>query len=106
MPLLERIIRPRAFVKKYDITIFQTPHYGQSKGYKQVYRTTQEGNTHSAVLNEVFRRFNVPDLMPDNYQARYISTGDIVFIDEGRRGHFYYKLISGGWQRVNRVLIR
>ena len=91
---------------KYDITIFQTPAYGQQTGYKQVYRLYVEGSNHHDAINYVYRIFNINDLMPKDYRARYINTGDILFFDEGRNGHSYYKLCTGGWKKVNRFLIR
>lgn len=106
MALLEKIIHPKYFSKTFDITIFQTPQFGQRKGYQKVYRTSIPAQDKMEALNETFRLFNVPDRMPDDYQARYISTGDIVFIDEGRRGHYYFRLEPGGWKEVNRVIIR
>jgi hypothetical protein len=31
-----------------------------------------------------------------------MGTGDIVLIDEGRKGQTYYRLCSGGWKPVER----
>ncbi len=105
MQLLEKIIRPKMLRSTYDITIFQTPNYGEDKGYKKVYRLTLEANSHEDVLYQTFRIFNVPDLIPKDYKGRYIASRDIIFIDEGRRGHYYYRLQPHGWKRVNRILI-
>lgn len=91
--------------RDYDVTIFQTPSYRQKKGYKQVYRLQVEGTSHDDCLNEVFAIFNVFDRMPKDFQGRFISTGDILFIDDGRKGQFYYQLKSGGWERVNRLKV-
>ncbi|MBP1942420.1 hypothetical protein J2Z26_002163 [Bacillus luteolus] len=91
---------------QYDITIFQTPKYGELKGYRQVYRVTIEGINHKDAIKNVFRMFNVNDLIPKDYQARYLNTGDILLFDEGRKGQTYYKLCVGGWQKVNRVILR
>ncbi|MEI5907324.1 hypothetical protein WAK64_09665 [Bacillus spongiae] len=106
MPLLEKLAIPQFVNKLYDITIFQTPHFGQKKGYLQVYRLKVKGSNHDDILYEVFRMFNVGDLIPKDYTARYIQTGDIIFIDEGKSGHHYYRLETGGWKSVNRVHIR
>ncbi|MET1176245.1 hypothetical protein ABWU89_31990, partial [Paenibacillus amylolyticus] len=38
--------------------------------------------------------------------ARFLATGDIVLIDEGRRGITYYKLLSTGWGKINRILLQ
>jgi hypothetical protein len=100
----------RAMTKKanvqFDVTIFQTPKYRESKGYKQVYRTTVFANSRETCLETTFSRFNVTDLIPANYQGRFLSTGDIVLIDEGRGGQYYYQLKPGGWQTINRIHIR
>ncbi|MFD2680555.1 YodL domain-containing protein [Bacillus seohaeanensis] len=106
MALLERIIRPRSYNKVYDVTLFQTPRFRVYKGYEEVYRTSVEGNGHDDALYQIFRMFNVPDLMPGDYNARYVATGDIVFIDEGRGGHYYYRLEPDGWKEVNRIHIK
>jgi hypothetical protein len=90
----------------YDITLFQTPKYGQVKGYKIVYRLRLTGKNHEEILKKVFTTFNTSDAMPKDYNARYLTTGNIVFIDEGRDGHYYYQLKSGGWKSVNRIHIR
>lgn len=92
--------------RAYDITIFQTPSFGQTKGYRQVYRMTISAANHHEALSHVYRMFNVPDLLPKDYQARFMSTGDIVFIDEGLKGQAYYKLCPEGWKPVSRIHIR
>jgi hypothetical protein len=92
--------------KEYDVTIFQTPEFRQSKGYRQVYRLSIDGDDHEECLYSVFATFNVPDTIPEDYNGRFISTGDILFIDEGRRGQYYYQLKPGGWVPVNRIHIR
>lgn len=93
--------------KEYDVTIFQTPKFRQKKGYEQVYRLNVEGTAnHQECLDSVFKMFNVPDCIPSNFNGRFISTGDILFIDEGRKGQFYYQLKPGGWVEVNRIHIR
>ncbi|MBB5323014.1 hypothetical protein HNQ34_000091 [Anoxybacillus tepidamans] len=101
------------FVKKmlktkqtYDVTLFQTPMFGQVKGYEQVYRLTMAASMHDEVLSTIYRMFNVADLRPKDYKARYVSTGDIVLIDEGVHGQTYYKLCSEGWKKINRLHIR
>lgn len=92
--------------QNYDITIFQTPKYGEIKGYEQVYRMNIEAAGHEEALHHVFCIFNVSDRKPRDYDARFILTGDIVLIDEVKRGQTYYKLLSGGWTKVNRVHVR
>lgn len=92
--------------KSYDVTLFQTPQFGQIKGYRQVYRLTVGGEDHDDVLAEVYRMFNVPDLVPKDYRARYVSTGDILLIDEGIYGQFFYRLSSDGWERIHRMHVR
>ncbi len=92
--------------KVYDVTIFQTPKYKETKGYKEVYRLNIEGNSHHECLDLVFSQFNIPDRIPSDYQGRFISTGDTVFIDEGLQGQFYYQLQPGGWKKINRVHVR
>lgn len=92
--------------QKYDISIFQTPKYGENKGYEQVYRMNIEAAGHEEALHLVFCTFNVSDRVPRDYDARFILTGDIVLIDEVKRGQTYYKLLSGGWTKINRIQVR
>jgi YodL-like len=98
------LVRKRTLT--FDITIFQTPKFGEKKGYKDVYRLILEGNNHKDVLEKVFQTFNVADRMPADYDSRYLSTGDIVLIDEGKKGQTYYKLYPQGWQIINRIHVR
>jgi hypothetical protein len=91
---------------QYDVTIFQTPKYRESKGYRQVYRITIPANSREHCLEETFSRFNVSDRIPANYSGRFLSTGDIILIDEGRGGQYYYQLQTGGWFPINRIMIR
>jgi len=93
-------------VSEYDVTIFQTPNYRDEKGYRAVYRLLVEAKNHEQALYENFRTFNIPDAMPDDYDARYLGTGDIVLIDEGKRGQTYYQLQPGGWVKINRIHVR
>jgi YodL-like len=102
--VLMELIRTRK--REYDVTIFQTPVFRQVKGYQQVYRLHVEGMSHSECLYKVFSRFNIPDLIPTDFEGRFIGTGDIIFIDEGRKGQIYYQLKSGGWEKVNRMHVR
>ncbi|WP_240338373.1 YodL domain-containing protein [Peribacillus alkalitolerans] len=87
----------------FDITIFQTNAYGQKRGYQQVYRLNVEADSHTEAIEAVFGKFNVADRIPKDYQARYITTGDIVLIDEGIKGKTYYKLCIGGWKIIHRL---
>nr|WP_317853513.1 YodL domain-containing protein [Neobacillus sp. Marseille-Q6967] len=103
--MMIRAITKRA-AKQYDVTIFQTPKYRDNKGYKAVYRIMIHANSRKSCLEETFSRFNVTDRIPANYPGRFLTTGDIVLIDEGRAGHFYFQLKPGGWQPINRIHIR
>ncbi|MFD0827930.1 YodL domain-containing protein [Neobacillus sp. M.A.Huq-85] len=100
-----RMLTRRANMQ-YDVTIFQTPKYRERKGYKAVYRTYIKANNREQCLHETFSRFNVTDRIPENYKGRFLSTGDIILIDEGRGGQHYFQLKSGGWEPINRLLIR
>lgn len=91
---------------QYDVTIFQTPKYREYKGYKAVCRTFIPANSRKNCLQETFSRFNVTDRIPENYKGRFLSTGDIILIDEGRGGQHYYQLKPGGWHPINRILLR
>ena len=93
----------KARKKEYDVTIFQTPVFRQKKGYQQVYRLQFEGMSHNECLDGVFSQFNIKELIPADFQGRFIGTGDILFIDEGRKGQYYYQLKPGGWERINRI---
>ncbi len=93
-------------ITSYDVTIFQTPKFGDKKGYQDVYRFVIEGNNHNDALHKVFQTFNVADRMPNDYHARYLSTGDIVLIDEGKKGQHYYKLFPQDWKKINRMHVR
>jgi hypothetical protein len=87
----------------YDVTIFQTPKYRENKGHKAIYRTTITAADRDLCLQETFSRFNVTDRIPVNYKGRFLSTGDIILIDEGRGGQYYYQLKPGGWIPINRI---
>jgi hypothetical protein len=89
----------------YDVTIFQTPKFRERKGYKQVYRTIIEANSRENCLEEIFSQFNVTDRIPADYKGRFLSTWDIILIDEGRGGQYYYQLQPGGWFSINRILL-
>ncbi|WP_305730545.1 YodL domain-containing protein [Bacillus sp. sid0103] len=90
---------------QYDVTIFQTPKYRERKGHKEVYRTTIPASSRKQCLEEAFSRFNVTDRIPVNYKGRFLTTGDIVLIDEGRGGQHYYQLKAGGWFPINRIIL-
>ncbi|WML47860.1 YodL domain-containing protein [Neobacillus sp. PS3-34] len=90
----------------YDVTIFQTPNFRQDKGYKVVYRTSIFGQGHEDCLEKTFKLFNVADLMPKDYRGRFLSTGDILLIDQGILGQYYYQLKPEGWKTINRIHIR
>ncbi|TXC93165.1 hypothetical protein FS935_02940 [Metabacillus litoralis] len=98
------LVKKRAVT--YDMTIFQTPNFGDKKGYKEVYRISVVGTTHNDALNNIFQVFNVNDRIPQDYTARYLSTGDIILIDEGKKGQFYYKLFPQEWKKINRIHVR
>ncbi|MGG3561418.1 YodL domain-containing protein [Neobacillus rhizosphaerae] len=100
-----RVLTKRPCIQ-YDVTIFQTPKYRENKGYKQVYRTSIPAAGRVQCLEETFSRFNVTDRIPSNYKGRFLSTGDIILIDEGRGGQHYYQLQTGGWTPINRIMIR
>lgn len=102
--MLKELTRKRK--KIFDVTLYQTPEFRQTKGYKEVYRLPIEETNHLDCLEELFKQFNVSDRMPNDYFGRYIGTGDIVLIDEGRSGQQYYQLKPGGWVKVNRIKIR
>ncbi|QFT89251.1 hypothetical protein FIU87_11380 [Bacillus sp. THAF10] len=91
---------------EYDVTIMQTPNYGESKGYAPIFRLTMEGSSHLEAVERVYRKFNVTDSIPKDYPGRFIATGDIIMIDEGTLGISYYRLEFGGWKRINRVVVR
>ncbi|MEH7305383.1 YodL domain-containing protein [Neobacillus drentensis] len=90
---------------QYDVTIFQTPKYRERKGHKEVYRMTIPASSRKQCLEEAFSRFNVTDRIPVNYKGRFLTTGDIVLIDEGRGGQHYYQLKPGGWFPINRIIL-
>ncbi|WP_223701891.1 hypothetical protein [Sutcliffiella deserti] len=90
----------------YDVTIMQTPNYGESKGYAPVFRLTMGANNHEELINKVYRKFNVTDDIPPEYAGRFIGTGDVIMIDEGTFGISYYRLEFGGWKKINRVQVR
>ncbi|MBD8067676.1 hypothetical protein [Bacillus sp. PS06] len=96
----------KLILRDFDITIFQTPSFKQRKGYRPIYRMTLKGESHEDCLQSVFSTFNVPDRMPSDFNGRFITTGDIVYIDEGLRGQNYYQLLPGGWKLINRIHIR
>ncbi|MBM6619389.1 hypothetical protein [Bacillus suaedaesalsae] len=90
----------------YDITIMQTPKIGQKKGYRQVFRYDVVASNHDEAIYEVFRTFNVKDLMPKDTPARFIRTWDILYFDEGLNGVTYYQLQPEGWKKIRRIHVR
>lgn len=90
---------------QYDVTLFQTPKHRERKGHKQVYRTTIQAGSREQCLQETFSKFNVTDRIPPNYKGRFLSTWDIVLIDEGRGGQYYFQLQPGGWFPINRIIL-
>src|SRR3954469_17984314 len=100
--MMIKVLTKRASMQ-YDVTIFQTPKYREHKGHKEVYRTMVPASSRKKCLEETFSRFNVTDRIPANYKGRFLSTGDIVLIDEGRGGQHYYQLKPGGWVPINRL---
>ncbi|WHY75737.1 YodL domain-containing protein [Neobacillus sp. WH10] len=102
--MMIRVLSKRACIQ-YDVTIFQTPKYREYKGYKEVYRTNIPANNRQHCLKETFSRFNVTDRIPANYKGRFLTTGDIILIDEGRSGQYYYQLKPGGWYPINRIML-
>ncbi|WP_312472597.1 YodL domain-containing protein [Neobacillus sp.] len=102
--MMIKVLTKRASIP-YDVTIFQTPKYREHKGHKEVYRTTIPANNREQCLQETFSRFNVTDRIPANYNGRFLSTGDIILIDEGRGGQYYFQLKPGGWFPINRILL-
>lgn len=90
----------------YDVTIFQTPRFGEKKGYRAVYRTELNGSDHQDVLKRAFSLFNVFDTVPSDYDARFMATGDVILIDEGRKGKTYYQLLPAGWRKINRLIVQ
>ncbi len=106
MALMEKLRIRKSLEKEMDLTLFQTPEYGQEKGYSQVFRTIILSRSHEEALNFLFKKFSVPDLMPNEFNGRFMGTGDIVLIDEYRGGQHYFQLKSGGWKKINRVHLR
>jgi hypothetical protein len=100
--MMIKVLTKRACVQ-YDVTIFQTPKRRENKGHMAVYRTTVKAVNRENCLKETFSIFNVTDRIPENYKGRFLSTGDIIFIDEGRGGQYYYQLKPGGWVPINRI---
>lgn len=98
--MVSSILLLKRRVVALDITIFQTPFFGEETGYEKVYQTTIKAFNHKDALEKMFRMFNVPDLIPRDYEARFISTGDILLIDEGRKGQTYYRLQPGRWEKI------
>lgn len=90
---------------QYDVTIFQTSKQREKKGHQPIYRINIPADSREHCLEETFSRFNVTDRIPANYKGRFLSTGDIILIDEGRGGQYYYQLKPGGWFPINRITL-
>lgn len=56
------------------------------------------------VLEKAFSTFNVHDTVPNDYNARFMTTGDIVVIDDKKKGKCYYQLFPAGWKRSERLM--
>lgn len=91
--------------REYEIAIFQTEHPRDKKGYKLVYQGQIDGDNHTDVINKLFKKFNIRDMIPENYQGRTISSGDIIMIGDKYEKKSYYQLQSGGWAIVNRLYV-
>ncbi|MBS2969272.1 hypothetical protein J9317_10900 [Metabacillus sp. KIGAM252] len=102
----DQLLMIKRKLRMMDISIFQTQAAGDVKGYRRVYSYRAEAKDHMDALEKTFKMFNVQDTVPADYNARFIQTGDILFIDEGRKGQEYYRLHSGGWKRINRIHVR
>lgn len=89
----------------YRLTIYQTPAYGDVNGHQPVYETKIGGRTHLDVLEKAFSTFNVHDTVPNDYNARFMTTGDIVVIDDRKKGKCYYQLFPTGWKRSERLMM-
>jgi hypothetical protein len=98
-----KLLLPSA--KEFQVTLFQTPHYGEKQGYEAVYRLPIKAKNHRAALEAVFRIFNVCDLLPPDFSARLMATGDIVQISKGSHKCFY-RLESGGWRKIEHSLVQ
>ncbi len=104
--LKQRILKWSALRRReYEIAIFQTEHPREKKGYKLVYQGYIDGDNHTEVINKLFRKFNIRDLIPADYKGRTISSGDIIMIGDNYEKKSYYQLQSGGWAAVNRILV-
>ncbi len=99
-----RVLTKRGKIQ-YDVTIFQTPKQREKKGHQPVYRLNIPAESRDHCLQETFSRFNVMDRIPANYKGRFLSTGDIILIDEGRSGKHYYQLQPGGWFPIKRITL-
>ena len=106
MALMEKLKIQRMTEREMDMTLLQTPIFGDEKGFVQVFRANFSCKSHEEALVKLFKKLNVPDLMPRDYEGRFMGTGDIVLIDECRNGQYYYQLRSGGWKSINRMLVR
>lgn len=102
--MLKEIVGKRK--KRFDVTLYQTPVFRQKKGYQEVYRLPVEENNHMECLDKIFKVFNVSDMIPNDYGGRYVGTGDIISIDDGKSGQSFYQLQSGGWMKINRIRLR
>ncbi|WP_246941665.1 hypothetical protein [Bacillus pinisoli] len=105
-PLTISPSKKNKIVQCYDITLMQTPRIGQKKGYRSVYRLDVYAESHDEAMYEVFRLFNVKEMMPKQTEARFIRTWDILYFDEGLEGMTYYQLQPGGWKKIGRVHVR
>ena len=102
--LKQKILKWTALRKReYEIAIFQTEHPREKKGYRLVYQGHMDGDNHLDVINKLFRKFNIRDLIPTSYKGRTISSGDIIMISDNYEKKSYYQLQSGGWAAVNRI---
>ncbi len=89
-----------AKIRSFDVTIFQTPNYGMSTGYEEVARLTIYAESKSKAIDKVYQMCNVSDLLPKDYRARFMTTGDVVILDEGWLGKTQYKLCADGWRKM------
>lgn len=57
------------------------------------------------MLKRVFFLFNVFDIVLSDYDVRFMVIGDVILIDEGRKGKIYYKLFFVGWRKINCLIV-
>ena len=97
LPLMFQLFKKK--LTPYDVTIFQTPCFGEDKGYEMVYRTEINGRTHEDVI-----RHRVINIESGKCPFQHIFMGSAVYFRSVN--HFISLIFTKARRLKNRHIIR